>query len=94
MDLHGIYFVEKILTIGEKKTPIDGLTDEQTKIMKHHHTRRDGLGPKEPSTDKRGTVYIGKDITYKTVKPELLIKAAEWKIISGLKNLKSHKVQD
>ena len=94
MELHGIYFVEKILTLGEKKIPIDGLTDQQVKIMKHHHTRRDGLGSKEPSADKHGVVYIGKDITYNTDTPELLIKAAEWKKISQSKDPKSPSVQE
>ena len=79
MAIHGIYFVEKVLTTGEEKTPIDGLNQEQIEIMKHHHTRRDGSGPKEPSKDKRGIIYIGKDVRYETDTPELLIKTAGWK---------------
>jgi len=85
---HSIHFVERILSIGEEKTPIDGLTSEQIQIMKHHHTRRDGLGPKEPTKDKRGIVYIGKDISYKLDTPELLMKSSQWKSQEHSKNIK------
>ena len=35
MAIHGIYFVEKVLTTGEEKTPIDGLNQEQIEIVNH-----------------------------------------------------------